>query len=44
MGLENSRPLGLLEILQKASDAFDYATITEVWLSGFKYGLFATRK
>jgi hypothetical protein len=31
MGLENSRPVGLLEILQKASYAFDYATITEVW-------------
>ena len=31
MGLENSRPVGLLEILQKASYAFDYAAITEVW-------------
>ena len=30
-GLENSRPVGLLEILQKASYAFDYAAITEVW-------------
>ena len=30
MGLENSRPVGLLEILQKASYAFDYAAITEV--------------
>ena len=30
-GLENSRPVGLLEILQKASYAFDYARITEVW-------------
>ena len=31
MGLENSRPVGLLEILQKASYAFDYAAITDVW-------------
>jgi hypothetical protein len=31
MGLENSRPVGLLEILQKASRAFDYAAITKVW-------------
>jgi hypothetical protein len=31
MGLENSRPVGLLEILHKASYAFDYAAITEVW-------------
>ena len=31
MGLENSRPVGLLEILQKASYAFDCATITDVW-------------
>ena len=30
MGLENSRPVGLLEILQKVSYAFDYAAITEV--------------
>ena len=30
-GLENSRPVGLLEILQKASYAFDYAAITDVW-------------
>jgi hypothetical protein len=28
MGLENSRPVGLLEILQKASYAFDFAAIT----------------
>ena len=34
MGLENSRPVGLLELLQKASYAFDYATITEVWEEG----------
>ena len=27
-GLENSRPAGLLEILHKASCAFDYAAIT----------------
>ena len=31
MGLENSRPVDLLEILQKASYAVDYATMTEVW-------------
>ena len=31
MGLENSRPVDLLEELQKASHAFDYAAITEVW-------------
>ena len=31
MGLENSRPVGLLEILQKASHAFDYSEITKVW-------------
>ena len=31
MGLENSRPVGLLETLQKASYAFDYAAITDVW-------------
>ena len=31
MGLENSRPVGLLEILQKASHVFDYAANTEVW-------------
>ena len=31
MGLENSRPVGLLEILQKASYAFDFSAITEVW-------------
>ena len=31
MGLENLRPVGLLEILQKASYAFGYAAITEVW-------------
>ena len=31
MRLENSRPVGLLEILQKASYAFDYAAITDVW-------------
>ena len=31
MGLENSRPVGLLEILQKASYAFDYSGITRVW-------------
>ena len=31
MGLENSRPMGLLEILHKASYAFDYAAITVVW-------------
>ena len=31
MGLGNSRPVGLLEILQKASYAFDYAAITVVW-------------
>ena len=31
MGLKNSRPVGLLEILQKASYAFDYAAITDVW-------------
>ena len=31
MGLGNSRPIGLLEMLQKASYAFDYAAITEVW-------------
>ena len=31
MGLENSRPVGLLEILQKASYAFDFSATTEVW-------------
>ena len=31
MGLENSRPVGMLEILQKTPYAFDYAAITEVW-------------
>ena len=31
MGLENSRPVGLLEILQKASYAFDFSEITQVW-------------
>ena len=30
MGLENSRPVGLLEILQKTSYAFGYAVTTEV--------------
>ena len=31
MRLENSRPVGLLEILQKVSYAFDFSEITEVW-------------
>ena len=31
MGLENSRPVGLLEILQKASYAFDCSGTTRVW-------------
>ena len=31
MGLENSRQVGLLEILQKASYAFDFAEIPQVW-------------
>ena len=31
MGLENSKPIGLLEILQTTSYAFDYAAITDVW-------------
>ena len=31
MGLENSRSVGLLKILQKAAYAFDYAAITYVW-------------
>ena len=31
VGLENSRPVGMLEILQKASYAFDFGRITEVW-------------
>ena len=31
MGLENSRPVGLLEIPHKASYAFDYAAITGMW-------------
>ena len=31
MGLKNPRPASLLETSQKASYAFDYATITEVW-------------
>ena len=40
MVLENSRHVGLLEILQKASYAFDYAATTEVWE---KTGCFTTR-
>ena len=31
MWLENSRRVGLLGIPQKASYAFDYATMTDVW-------------
>ena len=31
MGLENSRPVGLPEILQKASYAFDFSAIAEAW-------------
>ena len=29
--MENSRPVGLLEILQKVSYAFDFSAITKVW-------------
>ena len=48
MGLENSRPVGLLEIPQKASHAFDYAAITEVWerqglLHNSQYAIRATK-
>lgn len=30
-GLENSRPVGLLEILLKSTLAFDYADLSKVW-------------